>query len=120
MEKKELEAYYCLPANVKFCKKCVFFFFSSRRRHTSFSRDWSSDVCSSDLFIWDINQFHDGAYLRHPSISCDYQTQDQGAVGFSGCITSFHLPRVMVISHSVLPVLLLSVKRQQFPQSSLR
>src|SRR5690606_40229709 len=25
------------------------FFFSSRRRHTIFSRDWSSDVCSSDL-----------------------------------------------------------------------
>src|SRR5690606_39801207 len=24
-------------------------FFSSGRRHTSFSRDWSSDVCSSDL-----------------------------------------------------------------------
>src|SRR5690606_40306462 len=28
---------------------CAFFFFSSRRRHTRFSRDWSSDVCSSDL-----------------------------------------------------------------------
>src|SRR5215475_14651122 len=28
---------------------CCFFFFSSRRRHTRFSRDWSSDVCSSDL-----------------------------------------------------------------------
>src|SRR5690606_40369834 len=27
------------------------FFFSSRRRHTRFSRDWSSDVCSSDLQI---------------------------------------------------------------------
>src|SRR5690606_21342693 len=27
------------------------FFFSSRRRHTRFSRDWSSDVCSSDLKI---------------------------------------------------------------------
>src|SRR5690606_40622546 len=27
------------------------FFFSSRRRHTRFSRDWSSDVCSSDLEI---------------------------------------------------------------------
>src|SRR5690606_40466204 len=27
------------------------FFFSSRRRHTRFSRDWSSDVCSSDLTI---------------------------------------------------------------------
>src|SRR5207253_8024372 len=27
------------------------FFFSSRRRHTRWPRDWSSDVCSSDLFI---------------------------------------------------------------------
>src|SRR3989440_2318132 len=27
-----------------------YFFFSSRRRHTSSDRDWSSDVCSSDLF----------------------------------------------------------------------
>src|SRR5690606_40304912 len=27
----------------------ISFFFSSRRRHTRFSRDWSSDVCSSDL-----------------------------------------------------------------------
>src|SRR2546427_10425911 len=37
-----------------------FFFFSSRRRHTRFDCDWSSDVCSSDLFsssgapsLWD-------------------------------------------------------------------
>src|SRR5439155_2300287 len=28
----------------------LFFFFSSRRRHTRWPRDWSSDVCSSDLF----------------------------------------------------------------------
>src|SRR5690625_7278618 len=27
----------------------TFFFFSSRRRHTRWPRDWSSDVCSSDL-----------------------------------------------------------------------
>src|SRR5438105_12638697 len=27
-----------------------YFFFSSRRRHTRSTRDWSSDVCSSDLF----------------------------------------------------------------------
>src|SRR5690606_39531832 len=33
-------------------------FFSSRRRHTRFSRDWSSDVCSSDLA--DVN-----AEIRH-------------------------------------------------------
>src|SRR5256884_7603078 len=31
---------------------CVYsFFFSSRRRHTRCSRDWSSDVCSSDLNV---------------------------------------------------------------------
>src|SRR2546430_12941701 len=33
------------------CHSCyfLFFFFSSRRRHTRFDCDWSSDVCSSDL-----------------------------------------------------------------------
>src|SRR5256885_11784764 len=30
----------------------VFFFFSSRRRHTRLQGDWSSDVCSSDLNWW--------------------------------------------------------------------
>src|SRR5207253_6326920 len=32
----------------------TFFFFSSRRRHTRWPRDWSSDVCSSDL-LWRVN-----------------------------------------------------------------
>src|SRR5690606_40887223 len=32
----------------------LLFFFSSRRRHTTFSRDWSSDVCSSDLVARDL------------------------------------------------------------------
>src|SRR5439155_3961334 len=31
---------------------CFLFFFSSRRRHTRWPRDWSSDVCSSDLRDW--------------------------------------------------------------------
>src|SRR5436305_9408286 len=30
-------------------QELVYFFFSSRRRHTRCGRDWSSDVCSSDL-----------------------------------------------------------------------
>src|SRR6267378_6847436 len=34
------------------CVCCIFFFFSSRRRHTRSLRDWSSDVCSSDLTYW--------------------------------------------------------------------
>src|SRR5437764_4430948 len=37
-------------------KLCVvfFFFFSSRRRHTRYIGDWSSDVCSSDLMMCDV------------------------------------------------------------------
>src|SRR3712207_8012842 len=33
-----------------------FFFFSSRRRHTRYWRDWSSDVCSSDLLRQDFDR----------------------------------------------------------------
>src|SRR3712207_5822960 len=33
------------------CVTFVFVFFSSRRRHTRYWRDWSSDVCSSDLAV---------------------------------------------------------------------
>src|SRR5256884_1479897 len=38
----------------------LFFFFSSRRRHTRCSRDWSSDVCSSDLLVDAGGQAGDG------------------------------------------------------------
>ena len=39
------------------CNKVFFFFFSSRRRHTRLVRDWSSDVCSSDLELDDTDSF---------------------------------------------------------------
>src|SRR2546429_1949234 len=35
----------------KYLLPLLLFFFSSRRRHTRCSRDWSSDVCSSDLML---------------------------------------------------------------------
>src|SRR5690606_39984314 len=44
------------------------FFFSSRRRHTSFSRDWSSDVCSSDL----TDRSHGDPLLEVEQVSRDY------------------------------------------------
>src|SRR2546430_12132125 len=37
------------PATLRTHAGCSSFFFSSRRRHTRFDCDWSSDVCSSDL-----------------------------------------------------------------------
>src|SRR5207302_4734190 len=39
------------PGWIEEAETSDFFFFSSRRRHTRFSRDWSSDVCSSDLHV---------------------------------------------------------------------
>src|SRR5205809_8065558 len=42
-------------------------FFTSRRRHTRCSRDWSSDVCSSDLCN-DGHQPQDGQSLQHKQL----------------------------------------------------
>src|SRR2546427_952043 len=70
--------------SVSFSFSRVFFFFSSRRRHTRFDCDWSSDVCSSDLFptfhppcghmphgssplLSGSNSTRDGACSSHPS-----------------------------------------------------
>src|SRR5256884_5127618 len=39
----------CAPSHLAMRRNRCVFFFSSRRRHTRCSRDWSSDVCSSDL-----------------------------------------------------------------------
>src|SRR5690606_41525175 len=42
------------------------FFFSSRSRHTRFSRDWSSDVCSSDLqLVYDLDGWALGGVVLH-------------------------------------------------------
>src|SRR3989442_9775943 len=51
-----------------------FFFFSSRRRHTRCGRDWSSDVCSSDLGVtgrrgWEASQIMAEALAAAPLTS---------------------------------------------------
>src|SRR5256884_1755618 len=47
------------------------FFFSSRRRHTRCSRDWSSDVCSSDLRMAVENSAAFGAF---PVVLAEFST----------------------------------------------
>src|SRR3712207_7494409 len=47
--------------------KGLFFFFSSRRRHTRYWRDWSSDVCSSDLLATPIQPYAGQATLASKS-----------------------------------------------------
>src|SRR5260370_24055862 len=52
---KNLYSFLCLsskpPMYPPHLTYSLFFFFSSRRRHTRFKCDWSSDVCSSDLIV---------------------------------------------------------------------
>src|SRR5258707_3612776 len=51
----------------------MYFFFSSRRRHTRYWRDWSSDVCSSDLqeeMIPDDLPSRSDAPVRHATCTC--------------------------------------------------
>src|SRR2546427_1177616 len=61
---------------------CYFFFFSSRRRHTRFDCDWSSDVCSSDLSA-SFARFGDhditdhGEACRHPPHGRVGQNRDE-------------------------------------------
>src|SRR5690349_23351887 len=43
----------------------LIFFFSSRRRHTSSLRDWSTDVCSSDLLEQQVWRIADEAAFDH-------------------------------------------------------
>src|SRR5690348_18335319 len=62
-----------------------FFFFSSRRRHTRWTGDWSSDVCSSDLFDTS-QQYADVLGDRASGYSysrIDNPTVDAFALGFA-------------------------------------
>src|SRR2546427_3478078 len=58
-----------------------FFFFSSRRRHTRFDCDWSSDVCSSDL------------YGFHPAMAPLKKVWDQGKLAIVHGVGYANSPR---------------------------
>src|SRR2546429_8179427 len=94
--------------DVDMCENALFFF-SSRRRHTRCSRDWSSDVCSSDLFAPDpglVGQIRDirivTAYARAcpgSTIPTTYEAvlADGSRVPFSRTYDKKHPPRLHVI-----------------------
>src|SRR5207249_8611574 len=52
------------------------FFFSSRRRHTRSKRDWSSDVCSSDLH-WKIRSKDDLRVARDSPTTCKTRSEER-------------------------------------------
>src|SRR5712675_3360534 len=57
------------------------FFFSSRRRHTRCSRDWSSDVCSSDLASGPARRWTSAAIWARPR--CRWMRSEERRVGKS-------------------------------------
>src|SRR5256884_1632687 len=61
------------------------FFFSSRRRHTRCSRDWSSDVCSSDLIAYARALAPYGLrWYEEPGDPLDYELQAKLADHYPG------------------------------------
>src|SRR2546430_13079959 len=55
----------------------IFFFFSSRRRHTRFDCDWSSDVCSSDL-RWELKLLRGFQFETFAKQPADNNEKDSG------------------------------------------
>src|SRR6267154_3718939 len=60
-----------------------FFFFSSRRRHTRWTGDWSSDVCSSDLDLTAAGGTLDGADLIGLNMARRVSDGEQIVVGIT-------------------------------------
>src|SRR5438477_5175431 len=60
------------------------FFFSSRRRHTRLTCDWSSDVCSSDLFAAEIQPL-----LKEKCVGCHGPTQQMSGYRLDRRSTAF-------------------------------
>src|SRR5204862_5458988 len=71
-----------------------FFFFSSRRRHTRSLRDWSSDVCSSDLISVENNQYATEIAFKNVARVQDVSARAAG----------YGLPGVTVDGNDVLAV----------------
>src|SRR5690606_40942096 len=73
------------------------FFFSSRRRHTRFSRDWSSDVCSSDLP--EVEQLSGVSAATAKRVLCDHALDVLGAH-----LRADRLPEVPAVMRKMLSI----------------
>src|SRR5207247_6562514 len=82
----------------------VVFFFSSRRRHTRSTRDWSSDVCSSDLrpfLLTPTGLTEEGAAANLPTISEESRTPQLRSVRRPALAISFAQLAAMSFSNRV-------------------
>src|SRR2546427_7238907 len=94
----------------------VFFFFSSRRRHTRFDCDWSSDVCSSDLLarpkVRDSEQGPTpAAPPRSEAVVSPAKREGEGAKRLRGIFIS----SAKAVGDGVAPILAEAAARQSRP-----
>src|SRR5260370_41752946 len=68
----------------------TFFFLSSRRRHTIFKCDWSSDVCSSDLVAVERDLLHQRTAGRLDDVAVDLVADAVGVDHQAGILTGDH------------------------------
>src|SRR5207253_8129043 len=71
------------------CLFFFFFFFSSRRRHTRWPRDWSSDVCSSDLLRKEPvsilpTRISCPTFIGDSEVYCNRSRSEEGRAGNAG------------------------------------
>src|SRR5256886_12902644 len=78
-----------IEAMIKLGMGVIFFFFSSRRRHTRFDCDWSSDVCSSDLA---------------PAAAHDLLSARMVSAPGSAIVPIFPLPDITFFPRTLLPL----------------
>src|SRR5207245_7196359 len=78
-----------------------FFFFSSRRRHTRCYRDWSSDVCSSDLPTFSIQPFR--IPLRSLPVKLALALAPQHPFGVRHVVQPEHATRPISLAQSPEP-----------------
>src|SRR5256884_3764002 len=69
-----------------------YFFFSSRRRHTRCSRDWSSDVCSSDLCLQTLEADRGSTLIRELvlDLKSHHERRQQYCQGTPSARSPFH------------------------------
>src|SRR3989475_11625336 len=88
----------------------LFFFFSSRRRHTRFDCDWSSDVCSSDLADQALAQTNQELERFSYSVSHDLRAPLRAINGYAQALWEDHAARLDDEGKRLLPVIRDSAK----------
>src|SRR5438309_2991353 len=97
IEDEYIEKHHTLiVSRMKYILFVFYFFFSSRRRHTRWNCDWSSDVCSSDLHRPGLRTWLClGGCLAAGSAQC---WRDSSVASLAGCC---FMPSAFAISASV-------------------